>query len=150
MTEAGRPSHRPQADAPFRFMVRPFPTVGTSSLHLANWYEDIVFATIQQTNLTSPISGVVIFPKIFDPKIADPPNDHLTYKKRERAVFVGLNINHAAWERASSSEQLDLLGNNLKRSIQRIPEAYLSRSDAETLQLIIDGAASVLAVRLLH
>jgi len=147
---SGRPVHNKQLDAPFRFMVRPLTTAGIPSLELASWCEDSIFEAVRGMTFESPITGIMISPKIFDKDIAEPPEDSLTYKENERAVIIGLSIDFATWSRASRKERLHLLVESIKHSIEHIPNAYLSQSDSEKLLIATDRAYAHLERRLLH
>ena len=74
---SGRRIDTKQLNAPFRFMIRPFTTSGTPSLEFASWFEDLVFDAIRGIDFESPITGIVIFPTIFDSRIGKPPKDYL-------------------------------------------------------------------------
>lgn len=150
MKASGRPVHTKQLDAPFRFMVRPLTTVGIPSLELASWCEDAIFEAVSGMSFESPITGIVISPKIFDENVAEPPEDSLTHKKNERSVFVSLGIDFVTWDRASRKDRIHLLVENIKRSVERIPDVYLQQSDSKKLLLAIDGAYGHLERRLLH
>src|SRR5260370_5287809 len=126
-----------QGDAPLKFTVRPYTTVGTESLDLAAWLENGIFSAINTVAFESPITGIAIFPTIFDSAIAPAPKDYLTYKKTEMSVFVGLNISFSSWTSGSREEKLSLLANNITQSIERIPDKYLSSSDRKKLLEIV-------------
>lgn len=99
---SGRPVHGKQLDAPFKFMVRPLTTVGIPSLELASWCEEAIFKAITGMAFESPITGIVISPKIFDESVAEPPEDSVTHKENERSVFVSLGIEFSIWHGASN------------------------------------------------
>jgi hypothetical protein len=147
---SGHPVDHEQLDAPFRFMIRPFTTAGTASLELASWFEKAIFKAVSGMTFESPITGIVIFPKIFDRTVAEPPEDHLTYKENEKSVFVGVNIDYSAWECASREEKLKLLADNLKTSLERIPDIYLTKSDSKKLLLAVENSLPHLMRRLLQ
>jgi REP element-mobilizing transposase RayT len=71
----------PSDDAPFKFIIRPFTTVGMESRNFASWFEHEIFSAIRDLEFESPITGIAIFPTIFDREISHPPDDYLTYKK---------------------------------------------------------------------
>src|ERR1700722_11041071 len=95
---------------------------------------------IYDTKFESKITGIIVFPKIFDADIAPPPSDHLTYKREEKSVFVGLNIGFQNWHSASRQEKLNILADNIRNSIQKIPNAYLADVDRDKLILVLDNA----------
>jgi hypothetical protein len=139
-----------QRDVPLKFLVRPFTTVGVEFLDLASWLENEIFSEINGLSFESNITGIAIFPTIFDNAIASAPKDYLTYKKNERSVFVGLNISFSSWTSGSREEKLNLLANNITQSIERIPDKYLSSSDRKKLLDIVSQAHRRLVDRLLH
>jgi hypothetical protein len=139
-----------QRDAPLKFLVRPFTTVGVASLDLACWFENEIFSAINGFAFESPITGIAIFPRIFDSAIAPAPKDYLTYKRKEKSVFVGLNIDFSSWASGSGEEKLSLLANNIRQSVERIPHKYLSSSDRKKLLDIANEAHKRLVNRLLH
>ena len=139
-----------QQDAGFKFLVRPFTTVGTESLDLATWFENEIFSAIEDLSFESPITGIAIFPTIFDDAIAPAPNDYVTYKKKEKSVFVGLNIDFLSWASGSSEEKLSMLANNIRQSIERVPDKYLSSSDRKNLLDVVSRVRKRLVNRLLH
>jgi hypothetical protein len=141
---------RNQLNASFKFMVRPFTTVGVESLDLATWFEDEILEMIYDTKFESKITGIIVFPKIFDADIAPPPSDHLTYKRGEKSVFVGLNIGFRNWHSASRQEKLNILASNIRDSIQKIPDAYLTDIDRDKLIFALDHAHKRLIQRLTH
>jgi hypothetical protein len=147
---SGRILNVVQDDALFKFTVRFFTTVGIESLDLARWFEDEIFSAIRELSFESPITGIAIFPTIFDSAIASAPKDYLTYKKKEGSVFVGLNIDFSSWTSGPREEKLSLLANNIRRSIERVPDKYLSGSDRKKLLDIVSQVHRRLVDRLLH
>jgi len=139
-----------QRDAPLKFLVRPFSTVGVESLDLASWLENEIFSEINGVAFESNITWIAIFPTIFDNAIAPSPKDYLTYKKKERSVSVGLNISFSSWTSGSREEKLSLLANNITQSIERIPDQHLSSSDRKKLLDIVSQVRRLLVDRLLH
>jgi hypothetical protein len=139
-----------QRDARFTFIVRPFTTVGVEKANLAPQFEDEIFAAIRELQLESPIAGLAIFPTIFDGIIAPPPRDHVKYKKGENVVFIGLQIDFPSWASAAEQEKLGLLAKNIRDSIERVPEKYLSNSDRATLLDVVGQVHKQLVGRLLH
>ena len=109
-----------------------------------------MFSAIKDLAFESRITGIAIFPTIFDSVIASAPNDYLTYKKKEKSVFVGLNIDFSSWTFGSREEKLGLLANNIRQSIERVPEKYLSNSDRKKLLDILSQVHKRLIDRLLH
>jgi YD repeat-containing protein len=139
-----------QDDALLKFTVRFFTTAGIESRDLARWFEDEIFAAIKDLSFESPITGIAIFPTIFDSAIASAPKDYLTYKRKEKSAFVGLNIDFSSWASGSREEKLGLLANNIRQSVERVPNKYLSSSDRKKLLDIASQAHKRLVNRLLH
>ena len=65
-------------------------------------------------------------------------------------MFVGLNINFSSWTSGSREEKLGLLANNIRRSVERVPEKYLSGSDRKKLLDIVSQVHDRLVDRLMH
>jgi hypothetical protein len=139
-----------QRDAPFKFLVRPFSTIGVDSLDMASGFENEIFSAINTSALESEITGIVIFPAIFDEQIGPAPKNYVKYKKDEKSVFVGLTIEFSTWSSASGKEKLQLLSNNIKRSIELIPDTYLLSPDRKRLIKFTNQAHERLLARLSH
>ena len=137
-----------QSDAPFKFLVRPITTVNAGNRKLSWIFEDEVFALFGGLTFSSPISGILILPGIIDSSIAPPTPDYVGYKKKDNSVSVGLSIDFALWERSSKLEQLGLLADNIRRSLDKIQSRYLADADREKLHLIVDKVQALLASRL--
>jgi hypothetical protein len=150
LKESGHPLKGIQDDAPFKLTVRFFTTAGIESRDLAHWFEDEIFSAIVDLSFESPITGIAIFPTIFDDAIAPTPNDYVTYKKKEKSVFVGLNIDSPSWASGSREEKLNMLANNIKQSIARVPDKHLSNSDRNQLLNVVSQVHNKLINRLLH
>jgi hypothetical protein len=150
LKQSGHPLKSVQDDALFKLTVRFFTTAGIESRDLARWFEEEIFSTIEDLSFESPITGIAIFPTIFDDAIAPAPNDYVTYKRKEKSVFVGLNIDFSSWASGSREEKLNMLANNIKQSIGRVPDKYLSSSDREKLLNVVSQVHNRLINRLLH
>jgi len=137
-----------QVNAPFKFLVRPITTVNVGSRNLSWAFEDEVFSSFNGFTFSSPISGILILPKIIDSSIAPPPPDYVGYKKADNSVSVGLNIDFALWERSSELERLGLLADNIQCSLDKIQSRYLVDEDREKLHFIVDKVQAQLASRL--
>lgn len=148
LKQSGRFVESKQSGAPFCFIVRPFTTVGVAKGKLAVLLEDEIFSEIGKIVINSPISGVGIFPTIFNPNIAPPPPESVRYTKRDNSVSVGINIDFALWERSSELERLGLLADNIRCSLDKIKSRYLVDADREKLHQIVDKVQAQLASRL--
>ena len=105
-------------------------------------FEREIAKVLSTAKIDSPISAIVVFPTILDSSIATMPD--FTTHRRDRAVYVGLNIDHTAWSTSNWTEKIALLADNIKRSVARIREGYLSVSDRVTVLRAIDDATSKL------
>ena len=136
-----------QDNAPFKFVVRPITTVNTSSYDLAMAFEENVFASLENVEFSSPITGMAILPVIVDDTIAPPPPDSSHFFKKDNSVSVGIKIDFALWERSSELERLGLLADNIRRSLDKIQSCYLVDEDREQLRLIVDKVQALLVSR---
>ena len=94
--DLNRDGEQGQDQAPFRFMIRPLVTRGVELGTLADWLERQAFQLVRRESFTSPAKNIMIFPKILDPSVAV-ISDHLTYKRKECTVYVGVNIDYRVW-----------------------------------------------------
>jgi hypothetical protein len=139
-----------QFDARFRFVISPVVTPGISDVSaLAIGYQDAVAELIRKLSLISPISGIVFFPRVMDPHTGQFP-DLLSYKRKERAIFVGVNVQYATWMEISLNARIDLFAENLVESIHRISEKYLYREDKNNLLRAINDSRETVRAKLLH
>jgi hypothetical protein len=141
--------HAKQVDAKFKFLVRPTTTVGVDLDKLQVGFEDDVFSLIKNAPFESPLTGIVLFPKILDPSIATMP-DSITHKRKERSFFVSLNIPFAVWSQAPRPDRVDLLADNLIESIRRIPARHLTANDCQILDSAINQVRNVLKAKSLN
>lgn len=138
-----------QTGAPFKFLISPKTSNGVVVGRLPLQMRDEVFSRIRTHVFQSPLTGIVFFPTILDPKIAV-VEDKLTHKRTEKEMFVALNIPFRDWEAASAEQRIDLLAGNLLESIRRIPSKHLPDSDKAKLASFVDEARQVVKARLLH
>jgi hypothetical protein len=150
LTASGYVGRNVQQDARFKFLVRPFTTVGTDSLDLATCFENEIYSVVKDLTFESKIWGVVIFPTIFDRDIGPAPKEYVRYRKSEGSVFVGLNIEFSTWSSASRYKKLELLFENIRRSIEKISDAYLLNRDRERLIKATTQAYEHLIARVTH
>jgi hypothetical protein len=150
LKDSGRLLKGARDDTLFKLTVRFFTTAGVESRDLARWFEEEILSAIENLSFESPIMGIAIFPTIFDGVIAPAPNDYVTYKKKEKSVFVGLNIDFLSWASGSREKKLSMLAKNIKQSIERVPDKYLSSSDRKTLLDVASEVHKRLVNRLLH
>jgi hypothetical protein len=147
--QAGLLTEGEQLNAPFRFMIRPFTTAGTDYRKIASRFEHEAFQLVKLEKFGSVATNIIVFPKILDRSIAVEP-DHIAYKKKERAVYVAVNIDHATWQNASDDQRIDLISDNIMESIIRIPQKYFTESDRKKLLGIVDKTRRQVKAKLLH
>jgi hypothetical protein len=141
-----------QRDAPFKFVVSPTTTAGVDSDETGRLAADFkveVFRIIKGLQISSSLTGVVIFPRILDKNISKLA-DGITYKRKERSYFVKRNIPFAVWQTATHDLRLDIFADNLCESIRSIPARHLSDGDKSKILAAIDEARSILKQRSLH
>ncbi len=137
-----------QSEAPFQFLVRPITTVNAGSKNLSWTFEAEVFSSFSGVTFSSPISGILILPKIIDSSIASPTPDYVGYRKADNSMTVGIKIDFGLWDRSSELEQLGLLADNIRCSLDKIKSRYLVDADREKLHQIIDTVQARLASQL--
>jgi hypothetical protein len=150
LSALGYAGHNAQQNAKFKFLVRPFTTVGVDSLDLATWFEDEMCSMIKDQVFESKIWGIAIFPTISDTEMGPAPKEYVKYRKGEGSVSVGLNIEFSTWTSASRHKKLELLLENIRRSIERVSDAYLLNQDRERLIKITIQAYEHLIARVTH
>jgi hypothetical protein len=101
-----------------------------------------MFNTIKGMKLESPISGIVVSPIIFDGSIAKPPADQVKYMSSEKSVVCCIAIDYSLWTLASLPERLNLLADNVRDAITRIPRRYLCSEDLSKLRAVVDQVQS--------
>lgn len=127
-----------QVDSNFTFLISPSITIGVDIRLLAHAFKNIVFRKIKTIRFESPITGFVFFPTIVDPEIiSGAPQNTVKYKRKEKCYFVGLVIPFIAWSRASLSERVDLLTNNLIDSLNAVPGRHLFDSEKQEIIKVV-------------
>jgi hypothetical protein len=143
LRESGYVFHTVPDDLPISFVLSPTITVGlprrnpTISLSL----QDAVRQLLRGRKLTSSLSGLLIFPRIMDPRIGT-FKDFVTYK-RDRSVYVGENIDHEKWSSAPAVEQVDLLAENIANSVRKVRSSRLNDEDRDLLLGIVEQARNL-------
>jgi hypothetical protein len=130
-------------DLPISFFVRPTITTGLlrANARIAQMLEDEVHQLIKGKKFTSTLSGLGIFPTIMDPEIGQFA-DSITYKK-DCSVYVKNNINHSKWSAASIPDQVNLLADNVIKSVKQIKHARINEDDRALLIFAIDQARAL-------
>lgn len=129
--KAGLKPNRVQLDAPFKFVISPTTTPGIDAKEigsLARQFGNGIDEKIREWTIRSPITGIVVFPKILDPNIAVMP-DHLTYKRKEKSVFVGVNIPFATWASSPLARKIEVLAETITQALGRIDPRKLHPED---------------------
>ena len=122
---SGRGINEDRLSAPFRLTIWPLTTVGTDWSFPVSGFDVEAWSLVKTSGYASPIKGIMINPIIMDGALAKVPADSFRYDTRDATARVSLRIDHSTWSRADPSVQIDLFTNNLKSSIDRIPEKYL-------------------------
>lgn len=117
-----------QVEAEFKFLISPSTTSDVDARLMALAIKNYIFREIKQMKFDSPISGIVIFPIIYNPKIRV-REDFTSYKWKEKSFFVGLPINFEKWVNASLPVKFNLLTDNLIHSLEKIPKKHLFEAD---------------------
>lgn len=141
----------PERQGEFSFAISPT-TAGidtNESSRLARGFRAGLLELIGKMRITSPMRGMTIFPQIMDPHIAQLP-EMLKYKRKEKAVFVGVNIPFSQWMTASAADRVDLLAANLVASISRIPSKYISPQDRDALIAAVEQVRISMKAKALH
>jgi hypothetical protein len=150
LKQAGRAINDDRLNAPFRLTIWPLTTVGTDWRFPVSGFDVEAFSLVKTSDFSSPIRGVMINPIIMDETLAKVPADSFRYDTRDRTIRVSRGIDHSKWSRADPSLKIDLFTNNLKSSIDRIPEKYLTASDRTHLLAIVNQVRMRLISRLVH
>jgi hypothetical protein len=139
--KAGLKPNQVQVEAPFKFVVSPTTTSGVDTKEsgfLAREFGNRIVENIREWTMQSPITGIVVFPKILDANIAKMP-DHLTYKRKERSVFVGVNIPFEAWVTSPFAEKVEILSETILEALGRIAPRQLYPEDRDRLARAINA-----------
>ena len=87
---------------------------------------------------------------IIDVAVAKAPAEHLALDRRDRSMSVSYAIDFTSWAQASPEERLQLLTDNVLRSVGDVPEVHLTKADARVLLDAITQAQPRVARRLLQ
>lgn len=152
---SGRAIDQEKLDAPFGVLVRPLASVGLDAGKFALWFEEEIWAAIKRIGLTPPVRRVMISPHIIDPTTIEPvtsirPSDEVSFKRKENAIFVAIEIDYSIWFHSSDESKLALIYKNIKQSLLLIPKKYVGDSDREMLLSVIEEVYTKLRSRLTH
>ena len=115
------------------------PDVRRDRARLAKRMEAEIARHLSYSDFSSPVSSIVVFPTILNPSIASMP-DSVTYNRNDNSVFAAINIPFSTWMEAPFSEQIDLLAENIRSSLEKIGEKYLKHSDRAKLIDFVEEA----------
>jgi len=101
-------------------------------------FEDIINMSQDDINFTSKLSGIGLFPTILAPTFT--PMKDFVIHRRDGAVDVGCEINHADWVKGGWRERVDLFAKNVILSISKIKKTYLNDHDRLSLTNIVEIA----------
>ena len=98
----------------------------------------------QMQDFKCELTGIVIFPIILGSS-GYSRDDFITHKRKESAYFVGKNIDCDTWIRARRPKRIKMAVENLKSSVQAIPDKHLSVEMKMQIVGMIDLAAEEVA-----
>lgn len=150
LKKSGRAIDRQKLDVPFSVLVRPLATVGVDAAKYALWFEEEISASVSRTGLILPISRIIISPHIIDETLSARPPDGVAFKRRENTVFVAVSMDYSRWSHSSENSKLASMYENIKESLQRIPQKYMGESGRKALLDITENAYAKLRSRLVH
>jgi hypothetical protein len=148
--KSGRVVNEQRLNAPFRLTVRPLTTVGTAWGYPFSAFDDEAFSLVKESKFDSAIKGIMVTPIIMDEAIAKAPVDSLRYKANEKTIYVAIGIDHSVWSQAENTSRIDLLADNIRSSIHKVPDKRLTGSDRANLLAIVDQVQNRLKSRLVH
>jgi len=119
------------------------PDVASESGRISKEFEAEIVRMLASVEMTSPLTGIVLFPTILNPNIAS-MSDKVTHKRSDGSVFVALGISHGKWTVASPTERIDLLADNICASLRNIKDTRLLPGDRAKLLGFAEQARQVL------
>jgi hypothetical protein len=93
---------------------------------------------VQEQDFKCDLTGIVVFPIILGPS-GFSRDDFTTHKKKESAYFVGKNIDYDTWIRARRPKRIKLAVENIKSSVQAIPDKHLSIEKKMQIMIMIES-----------
>lgn len=123
----------------FGIMPRVTLDVSPDSGPLSYAFQTELRPMMDSIQMSSPLTGVVVFPTILNPEIGGFMEDFVKNKK-DGSVFIALNISHARWTKASPLEKVDLFAENISNAIGRVAKARLGAADRTTLLDMVEAA----------
>lgn len=129
-----------QEGIPFTFSISPVISAGVDVSIFAVLSCEVI-SELKHRNYECALSGVVIFPRILDPKIKKSEKLCL-FKRKDNAFYVGLEIDFGEWTQGTQQERVNLALVNLQDSISQIPDRHISAIHREQLIEVICVAAT--------
>jgi hypothetical protein len=118
---------------------RATPDVAGESDRISKEFQAEIVRMLASVQMTSPLTGIVLFPAILSPDIAS-MSDDVTYKRSDGSVFVALGISHAKWMTALPAERIDLMADSIRASVRRIKNTRLLQDDRTKLLEFVEQA----------
>ena len=113
--------------------------VAPDSGPLSNAFQTELRPMMDSIQMSSPLTGVVVFPTILNPSIGGSIEDSVK-NKRDSSVWIALNIPHARWMEASPLEKVDLFAQNISNSFNKIAKTRLGTADRVKLLGLVETA----------
>lgn len=133
-----------QSEAPFTFAISPVISAGVD-VSIFMPLSRAIISAIKDKEYKCELNGVVVFPRIVDPAVKK-PEKLCSYKRRDNAYYVGIEIDFHQWAVASQSEKLNIALSNMRESIFLIPERHMSSLARDRLiQMILAASATLLS-----
>ena len=117
------------SEVEFAFVISPRTTVGVD-IKIFVAIMTAVRGLVKKLEFKCEIVGIVLFPIIMEDRLRRP--DFIT-RKRDGSYFVGKGISYDDWNCANPKKKLKLASENCIKSINEIPEKYLSISSKEKI-----------------
>jgi hypothetical protein len=137
---SGRKIDQEKLDAPFGVLVRPLATVGVDAGKFALLFENEISVAIKRIGLTLPVRRVMISPHIIDETTARRPSGGVSFKSKENAIFVAIDIDHSKWVHSSDNSKLTSMYENIRHSLLLIPQTYVGDSGRDILLNVMEDA----------
>lgn len=137
-----------QLEAPFSFVVSITTTLGVDtneSSYFAREFRKGIVKCIRHWTMQSPITGIVVFPRILDENIVK-LSDFISHKRKEKAVFVGINIPFGKWTASSAPEKIEMLAGAIIEALDRITPRYLRSADRDVLAQAVIAVQTAMAL----
>jgi len=147
---SGRVVDQEKLDAPFAILVRPLAMAGLDVGKFSLLFEDEISALVKIAGLTLPVRHIMISPHVIDQTVSQRPLEGVSFKRRQNAVFVALDIDHSTWLLSSDKSKLALMYENVKQSILAIPQKYVGNDGRKSILDIVENAYAKVQTRLVH